>query len=384
MLAAQLNESLFDVSIYEQNKTAARKLLVAGKGGLNISHAEDINTFVTRYTPSNFLENCIRSFSNTNFRNWLYGNGIDTYIGSSNRIFPAKELNATDVLNTFLSILKIKKIEIHFNHKWIGWSTDGSLIFKTTEGTKTIKANRIIFALGGGSYSITGSDGKYLHLFNEREIKTSSFEASNCAYKVEWLKDFIEKWHGQWIKNIAISCSNQEKKGEIILTQFGMEGGAIYAHSSSIRKQLQENKKAIIYIDLKPTLSIDEIKKVLNEKNNQSLSEKLKDQLKISKSCFALLKNQTSKEVFIDTNILAEKIKQLPIIFTASASLDEAISSVGGIELSELNANFEFKKLPHHYAIGEMLNWDAPTGGYLLHACFSMGWYLAEFLNSDE
>ena len=384
LLAAMLDEKKFDVTIYEKNAAPARKFLVAGDGGFNLTHSEDLEQFIARYTPSRFLENSIRAFTNTDLCNWLKKIGIDTYIGTSKRIFPVKGIKPIDVLNAILNELKNKNVQLKTNHTWKGWNSNNELLFSHNEEELIIKTDVVVFALGGASWSKTGSDGSWKELFEKKNIEMIPFQPSNCAVEIKWNEVFLANAEGKWLKNISISCDGKEKKGEFVITKFGIEGSAVYALSPQIRKLLNENNTAQIFIDLKPIFTLEEIKNTLADKGNRSYTKLLQDKLNLTDIQIALLKTILTKEEFINIELLAGKIKQLPLQITAMAPIDDAISTVGGISLNEANEYFQLKKLSNHYVIGEMLDWDAPTGGYLLQACFSMGWYLAAKLNSAE
>ncbi len=383
MLAASLEEKKFDVTIYEKNFALARKFLVAGDGGFNLTHSEEVEKLITRYTPKEFLQKSLHSFSNSQFRDWLKEIGIETYIGTSKRIFPIKGIKPIEVLNKILERLKSKNVKVKTQHQWLGWDENNNLVMLHNELKFPLKADVIVFALGGASWSKTGSDGSWSKYFEKKNITIKPFQASNCAFKINWEPKFIEFAEGHSLKNISIQCEDQEKRGEVVITKFGIEGGAVYALSAQIRNQLNKNLLAEITIDLKPIFSLEEIKVRLTDKGNKSISDLLKDKLNFSDLHIALLKAILKKDEFTNINLLTKKIKQLPIAISAMAPIDEAISTVGGISLKELNTNFELKKMSHHFVIGEMADWDAPTGGYLLQACFSMGAHLAKHLNSS-
>ena len=380
MLAATIDTIKFDIIIYERNSATGRKLLVAGDGGFNLTHSEDVEQFITRYTPSSFLEKSIRSFTNTDLRNWLKAIGIDTYIGSSKRVFPTKGVKPIDVLNAILAVLKQKNVVIKTQHDWKGWNEKDELIFESNEQLINIKADVTVFALGGASWKVTGSNRSWLRYFEEKGIKTIPFQPSNSAVKIIWKKEFLEIAEGKSLKNISLKCNDKEIKGEVVITKFGLEGGAVYALNGCIREQLK-NKTATIFIDFKPLLSVDEIRNKISNRGNKSLTKQLEDQLNLNEIQIALVKSILTKEEFISIELLSNKIKNLPIIIIEITPIDEAISTVGGIALSELDEIFQLKKLPNNYCIGEMLDWDAPTGGYLLQACFSMGNYFGNRLN---
>lgn len=384
MLAAELNEQKLDVTIYERNNTVGRKFLVAGDGGFNLTHSEESEQFISRYTPALFFKKIISSFSNTDLRNWFSNIGISTIVGSSKRVFPEKRIKPIEVLNAILAILKRKNVEIKTQYFWKGWNDDNELLFDTDTQTIKVKADFVVFALGGASWKAIGSDGSWTKYFSERGIEIIPFQASNCAYEIKWKNDFLTITEGKSLKNISLKCADKEKKGEVVITKFGIEGGAMYALSPQIRKQLNENKEAQLFIDLKPALTIEQIKDKFTARGNRSIKKLLIDRLNFDDTQIELLKTILSKEEFTDLELLSGKIKKLPLIITSAAPIDEAISTVGGISLTEIDEHFQLKKLPNHYAIGEMLDWDAPTGGYLLQACFSMGNVLAHDLNQKD
>ena len=382
ILAAELDTLLFDITIYEKNAALGRKFLVAGDGGFNLTHSEMPELFISRYTPASLLENYFSSFTNTDLRNWLNNIGIKTFVGSSKRVFPLKGIKPIDVLTAILNVLKKKNISIKTKHNWKGWNKNNELVFKTNNQLLTVKADTTVFALGGASWKITGSDGTWINYFAEKGIDIIPFQASNCAYEIKWPNEFIAIAEGESLKNISLKCNDKEKKGEVVITKLGLEGGAIYALSPEIRKQFNSTGTAQLFLDLKPNLSATEIKNKISNKGNKSLSKHLENELKFNPVQIALVKAVLSKDDFINIDALSQKIKNLPLTITSTAPIDEAISTVGGISLNEIDSNFQLKKLPNHYVIGEMLDWDAPTGGYLLQGCFSMGHYLAKQLNS--
>ena len=382
MLASHLDTDKYDITIYERNNAVGRKLLVAGDGGFNLTHSEDLEQFILRYIPSSFLEKSLRSFTNTDLQQWLKSIGIETYIGTSKRVFPIKGIKPIDVLNAILNVLKQNNITIKTLHTWAGWNSKNELIFNSNNEIINVKADITVFAMGGASWRVTGSDGNWYSYFNKAGIKTIPFQASNCAVKINWEKEFIERAEGKSLKNISVAINGIVKKGELVITKFGLEGGAIYALIAPIRNQLNEFKSATVFIDLKPALALNDIMNILKSRGNKSINKVLETELKFNNATTLLLKSVLSKEEYTDSTILAEKIKHLPINITALAPIDEAISTIGGIPLNEIDECFQLKQLPNQYCIGEMLDWDAPTGGYLLQACFSMGSSLAKKLNS--
>jgi uncharacterized flavoprotein (TIGR03862 family) len=380
MLAAELNEQKFDVTIYERNAAPGRKLLVAGDGGFNLTHSEEQEQFISRYTPVDFFQKIIPKFSNTDLVNRLKSMGIDTYIGSSKRIFPVKGIKPIDVLNALMDNLKKKNVSIKTNHTWKGWKND-ELVFETNKETICLKPDITVFALGGASWKVTGSDGTWTRYFLEKGVDIVPFQASNCAFEIKWTEQFINLAEGKQLKNIAITCGDSTKKGEAVITKFGLEGGVVYSLSNPIRKQLNAAGEAKIVLDLKPQLTVEGIKNKFYLRGNRSIKKLLIDLLNMDDVSIELLKMALTKEQFTNLESLAHYIKKLPLTTTAAAPINEAISTVGGIALTEIDTAFQLKKLPRHYVIGEMLDWDAPTGGYLLQACFSMGYCLANEIN---
>jgi uncharacterized flavoprotein (TIGR03862 family) len=367
MLAARLDETKFEVTIYEKNSAPARKFLVAGDGGFNLTHSEPVEQFIKRYTPSSFFEPLLRSFSNTDLQSWLHTIGIPTFTGTSKRIFPQKGIKPIGVLNAILKVLKDKNVKLQTGYHWQG---------------EKMNADITVFALGGSSWKITGSDGSWTTHFQKQGIEIVPFQASNCAFQINWSKNLINLAAGLPLKNIALKSLSVRKEGEVVITEFGMEGSGIYALSPQIRQQLNEQQKATCYIDLKPSISIDKLIELLaNKPANYTMTKYLDSAVNLSKAQLALLKNLTVKEDFLNAETLANKIKELPLEIIGMGPIDEAISTTGGISLNEIDRNFQLKKLPGNYVIGEMLDWDAPTGGYLLQGSFSMGYTLAGHLN---
>ena len=375
-LASFLDGTTYNITLYEKNKALGRKFLVAGKGGFNLTHSEQLATLTDRYTPTSFFRETLNSFSNEDFRAWLEKIGIPTFIGSSYRVYPQKGIKPIEVLNAIELGIKQNNVAIQYNKNWQGWNSKGKIIF--SDGS-AISSDVVVFALGGGSWHITGSDGAWQNPFHHQGISTPPFQPSNCAFGIDWPISIKEKFSGTPLKNIRISCGEKAQKGEAVLTEFGLEGNAIYALSPEIREGLK-SRDAKISIDFKPQLSAAEIQQKLSTSAYLKRSEQLKKELKLSPLQLSLLRTYVDKKAFLNDRTLAEKIKSFELNITKTATLNEAISSVGGISLNEITDSFELKKLPQHYCIGEMLDWDAPTGGYLLQACFSMGYYLAQRL----
>lgn len=390
MLACSLDSSKFNISIYEKNAALGRKFLVAGKGGFNLTHSENLEQFAERYYPKNFIEPLLNCFSNTDFIIWLKSIGIETYVGTSKRVFPVKGIKPIEVLKAIEAEMKKNQVSVYYEHHWKGFKNE-HLLFSVNEKVISIKPDITVFSLGGASWKVTGSDGTWTEYFKNIGVKTKSFYPSNCAFQINWNKELIKHIAGQALKNCEFKCGSASKKGEAVLTEFGIEGSGVYALSKEIRDQLISTSTPLsltneplaqIEIDFKPELTIDEIKTRLENKGKRSIKDVLAKKINLTKVQLELLKSTSNKEQYNDSHFLSNLIKNYPINIIGFAPIDEAISTVGGISLDDVTENLELKILPNHYCIGEMLDWDAPTGGYLLQACFSMGKFLADKLNN--
>ena len=377
LLAAHIDPSLYRVTIYEQQKTVGRKFLVAGKGGFNLTHGGNITDFINQYHPSDFLKSAIERFTPDDLRDWLAQRGVNTYVGSSGRVFPLKDIKPIKVLQAILDYLETLGVIIKYNEKWTGWDNQGSLTF---DSGLIVKPSQTILALGGGSWKITGSDGHWLSLLQGKGVQAIPFKPVNCGFTVNWDGQFLKRYAGQPIKNIKVKLDKIESTGELKITDYGLEGNAIYAISYCLQSKLNQSDTTQFTVDLKPMLTEQSIREKL-ETSPHSVSQTLSKVIKLSKVKIALLKSFVNKEDYINPENLACKIKGLSICVTSPRSLDEAISTIGGISQDALTKDYQLKAIPNTYCIGEMVDWFAPTGGYLLQGCFSMGVYLAQRLN---
>lgn len=385
-LAAFLNTDIYNVTIFEKNTSIGRKFLVAGDGGFNLTHSEELSSFKSKYTPASFLDKALDNFSNVDLRTWLLSLGIPTFVGSSGRVFPEKGIKPIEVLKCIEAHLIKRNIKFEFKKTFTGWDKENSLEFNSKE---IIKSDYAVFSLGGSSWKVTGSDGSWLNVFSKKGIDTLPFRSSNCAYKINWHEKFIQSNEGKPLKNISISLKNKidfvegcaVQKGEAVITNFGIEGNAIYGLSPHIQAVLASKSEVVVYVDFKPTYNLSTlIKKITHSKSNTTIT--LKEEIKLPRAAVELLKVTLTKEEFLDVQILAKFIKGFPLTIVDSAAIDEAISTSGGINLNAVDSNFELKKVKNNFCIGEMLDWDAPTGGYLIQACASTGAYLAHQLNN--
>jgi uncharacterized flavoprotein (TIGR03862 family) len=384
MLACELDTTQFDVLVYEKNAAPGRKFLVAGEGGLNLTHSEDPAGFMERYTPSGFLKQHFTHFNNHDLIKWINDKGIETFVGSSGRIFPKKGMKPVKVLNVLLDAMRQNRVLVHTKFEWKGFAADNRLVFEQAAEERLVSSDLVIFCLGGASWPVTGSNGSWAHYFSRKNILVKQFEASNCAFKIQWPSQIIRKIEGKALKNCAVSCGEKTIQGEVILTREGIEGSGIYPLSPQIRWQLNTAGSAEIFIDFKPGLTHEVVLKKLQPRPNLSYTRNISKNLNLNPLHLALLKQFIPKDEFLIPEKLALHIKGFKILVTGCGPLAEAISSVGGIALSEISEHFELKKMPGCFVLGEMLDYDAPTGGYLLQSCFTMAKGLADYLNAEK
>jgi len=374
LIAAYFLSNKCSVTIYEKEKSIAQKFLVAGKGGFNLTNSLTGIDLVKNYTPSESLKDAILNFDSIALRKWFDIIGVSTFVGTSGRVFSVKDLRPVDVLNKIKKNLVLQNVQILTKHKFIFFNEKNIPIVKNESSKKLIKADFYIFAFGGSSWSITGSDGKWTKPFNNIGINTLPFQASNCGVNIVWSNNIKNSHTGKPLKNIQISCGNSESKGEVVITKYGLEGNAIYSLIPNIRETLNEKEECLISIDLKPNNTIEQLLRRLKKKSSSKDYKKL---LNLNSIELALLKSSTSKNEYLTPTLFIDKVKNLEIPIVSLRPIEEAISTIGGIDINDLNNDFSLKKFPHIFTIGEMVNWDAPTGGFLLHGCFSMGYYSA-------
>jgi len=370
MAATQLIHSNHEVTIYEQKKTAGRKFLVAGKGGFNLTHIGEISDFISHFSHER-IRKIIPYFTNQHFIDWLTSIGIPTYEGTSGKIFPISQIKPYQVLDKWLDYLKKGGIKFEFNCKMVDFSND-SITLQTNNGIRTVDSDKIIIGLGGNSWSKTGSDANWLNCFNAKKIDLVPFKAANCGIHTDLPASFFNKWNGISIKNIAISVSNKIKKGEIRITSYGFEGGLIYYFIPVL-----QSHEAVFKIDFKPSFSISKIEEVLlSEKNSTAGLKKLNVQLAV----IELIKQRLTKDQFLDRLFLSNFIKNFPVRCVSLRPIEEAISVAGGVAWNELAPDFSLKKYTNVHIVGEMLDWEAPTGGYLIHGAVASGFYVGQGL----
>ncbi len=377
MMAADVLSPFHEVHIYEKEKGIGQKFLVAGKGGFNITNGLKGNDLIKKYSPEYFLKEALLHFDSDAVREWLHQMGIPTFEGSSGRVFPEKGLTPADVLSKLKTKLVEQGVEFHLKHTFTGFDKDQNVIIKTGRKNITVNADYFIFALGGASWPVTGSTGEWKKVFDKNGILTKPFQSSNCGIHINWPESIKASHTGKPLKNIAVTVNGIQNKGEVLITDYGLEGNAIYPVVPEIRKSLGANEAVNIILDLKPFNTEEQ----LLQKVQGKTSTKTKNYagiFNLDSAQLALIKAFTTKETFLSPELFAASLKQISLPVKSLRPVEEAISTVGGIDLSEINSDFSFKKLPNCFAIGEMLDWDAPTGGFLLQGCFSMGYWVGK------
>lgn len=360
----------FQVQLFDAHKAVARKFLVAGHGGFNLSNAKELPDFIEKYNHSS-IKNAVFNFTNEDTVKWLSEIGIETYVGSSGKIFPKKGIKPIEVLTAWLEFLKKNNVVLFTEHKLIDFD-DQTVSFDTPLNPLKIDYDVLIFAMGGASWKKTGATGEWSLLFTEKGIQIRPFQASNAGIVIA---NWNQNLGGGILKNTQATIGNQQAFGEIELTEYGVEGAPIYALSNQVREGQKE-----LLLNLKPTISKEELTKRFSQfKGNKT--EFLKD-LKLSKAAIQLLKNSLTKEDFIADQPFLDAIQNLKLPIDSLRPIDEAISTVGGVAMNEINNHFQLKSFQNIYCIGEMLDWDAPTGGYLLQACFASGFMAAKSVQS--
>lgn len=373
MAAEILSQNFVTVDLYESMPSLGRKFLMAGKSGLNLTHAEPYHTFITRYgDKQKQIETHLNHFKPDDLLAWVKGLGIETFTGSSGRVFP-KEMKASPLLRTWLQRLQSNGVTFHTRHQWKGWQ-ENFLIFDSPTGDIKIKRDATILALGGASWPKLGSRGEWVLWLEKAGITIKPFCPANCGFIVNWSKHFSEKFHGSPMKSVVLSFKDFKQKGEFVLTRTGVEGSLIYAASAKLRDELASTGAAVLTLDLAPDISREKLMVALAKpRGSRSLTSHIKKTTRLSDAKIGLLYEFFSKEDLVNIEKLADAIKALHIPLSATSSLETAISSAGGVHFEELNDNLMLRKMPGVFCAGEMIDWEAPTGGYLLTACFATG-----------
>ena len=367
------------VELYDAMASVGRKFLLAGKGGLNLTHSELSEKFLTRYGARRVqIEPFLASFGPDALRAWARGLGINTFVGSSGRVFP-KDLKAAPLLRAWLRRLRQGGVRFHMRHRWSGWDEQGALRFATSERDLSVQADAVVLALGGGSWPKLGSDATWVPLLAGRGIHIVPLQPANCGFDVGWSEHFRTKFAGHPVKSVAIVMRNDTGAeswypGEFVITETGVEGGVMYAVSAFLREEILARGVATLHLDLAPDRDVPRLTHDLSRpRGKRTMATHLQRQVHIEGVKAGLLREVISKEYFTDPTRLAAAIKALPLRLIAPRPLEEAISTAGGVPFEALDARLMIRALPGIFCAGEMLDWEAPTGGYLLTACFATG-----------
>ncbi|WP_064118880.1 TIGR03862 family flavoprotein [Pseudomonas fluorescens] len=376
MAAEVLSQAGIRVDLYDGMPSVGRKFLLAGVGGMNITHSEAYPTFLSRYAErAPQIAPLLRGFDADALCQWIHDLGIETFIGSSGRVFPT-DMKAAPLLRAWLKRLRDSGVVIHTRHRWLGWDEHGALRIDSPEGEITVKPDATLLALGGGSWARLGSDGAWMLPLEQRGVGLAPLQPSNCGFEVQaWSELMVSKFAGAPLKNIAIGLNDDVPRlGECVITATGIEGSLIYALSAPIREAINQHGAALIHIDLLPDRPVDKLQAALSKpRGSRSMAKHLHSQVGIDGVKAALLRELTDSATFADPALLARAIKALPLTLLKTRPLDEAISSAGGVTFEAMDERLMLKALPGVFCAGEMLDWEAPTGGYLLTGCFASG-----------
>jgi uncharacterized flavoprotein (TIGR03862 family) len=378
MAAEVLAEGGAKVTVYERMPSVGRKFLLAGRGGHNLTHSEELDRFLTRYgaaTPS--LRSAIEALPPATVRAWCEGLGQDTFVGSSGRVFP-KSFKTSPLLRAWLRRLNGAGVQFKLRHDWTGWDERGATLFDAPEGCVTVHADAVVLALGGASWPRLGSDGGWVDALAKSGIAIAPLRPANCSFVANWSEVFRDRFQGQPLKRIELSFGGQSVRGEAIVTRQGLEGGGIYALSAPLREAILATGEALLTIALRPDLPVAELQNRLEKpRNKQSLSTFLRKTVNLAPPAIGLLHEAIASTpgrfAEMEAPDLAALINAVPVRLVGTAPLERAISTAGGISFAEIDETFMLRRRPGVFVAGEMLNWEAPTGGYLLQASFATG-----------
>jgi len=363
------------VALYDTMPTFGRKLLRAGIGGLNLTYAEAFSRFVTRYgTREREITALLQAFGPEQLLEWVHGLGIETFVGSSQRVFPVNK-KAAPLLRAWLKRLRDQGVAFYPRHRWLGWQ-DNALQFSTPDGVISVTPQATLLALGGASWPQLGTDGAWTALLQQQGIDLKPLAPSNCGFNVSWSEHFRERFQRQPVKSVRASLDGEHwESGELMVTQQGLEGGLMYALSAAAREKVAEQGSVTLWLDLNPGRTEPALAARLGQpQGSRSLAKHLKDKAGIEGVKAGLLRELTTQSDLHDPTVLAHQIKALPVPLGQPFPIQKAISSAGGVPFEALTSALMLKHLPGTFCAGEMLDWEAPTGGYLLTACFASGW----------
>jgi len=367
------------VDLYEAKGSVGRKFLIAGKGGLNLTHSDGFDVFVTRYRErADAVAAWLRDFDAQALRQWAHAQGVETYVGSSGRVFPL-DRKAAPLLRGWVRRLKEEGVRFHVQHRWLGWDAQGALRFATPEGEVAADADAVVLAMGGGSWPELGSDGAWVAPLAARGVEIAPLQPANCGFDVDWSAHFAERHAGAPLKPVVahwvdVHGQHHALQGECVASAQGIEGSLVYALAADLREVIARDGQATLWLDLVPGRDQDRLQAELaRPRNGRSLSEHLRRQASITGVKAALLHEVLDKAATGDPAVLAATLKRLPLTLQRPRPIAEAISSAGGVRLEALDDTLMLREVPGVFCAGEMLDWEAPTGGYLLTACFASG-----------
>ncbi|WP_291867677.1 TIGR03862 family flavoprotein [Bradyrhizobium sp.] len=379
MAAEVLAQGGAGVTVYDAMPSAGRKFLMAGRGGLNLTHSEELPKFLARYREAMpRLAPAITAFPPDALRQWSEQLGQATFVGSSGRVFP-EAFKASPLLRAWLRRLDSRGMQLKLRHRWTGWDDEqGRLLFETPDGQRAIEARATVLALGGASWPRLGSDGAWAGILAARGVTIAPLRSANCGFTVPWSDIFRDRFEGHPLQGIALSFGGQSVRGEAVITRTGIEGGAIYSLSADLREAILSSGQAMLHLALRPDLPMNELAARLSApKGKQSFSNWLRKAARLSPAGIGLLQEAAAISGASLSSLPAEKlaglINAVPVQLNGVAAIARAISTAGGIAFDELDADFMIRRLPGVFASGEMLDWEAPTGGYLLQASFATG-----------
>src|SRR5690242_18913773 len=357
----------------------ARKFLLAGKGGLNITHSEPFCSFLARYGGRALqLAPLLHSFGPDALRAWVHGLGIETFVGTSGRVFPL-QMKAAPLLRAWLHRLRGAGVQFHVRHRWCGFDGAGALRFAIPAGARVAHADVVVLVLGGGSWPKLGSDAAWTELLAVHGVAITPLRPANCGFDVAWSVHFRERFAGRPVKSVSVAVRDvkgvaHSMRGEFVVTEHGVEGGLIYALSADLREHIMRDGYTELLVDLAPERDPKSLAQALAKpRGSRSLANHLRSKANIEGVKAGLLHETAAASELTDPASLAAAIKNLPIRLLATRTMEKAISTAGGIAFEELDERLMIRRLPGVFCAGEMLDWEAPTGGYLLSACFATG-----------
>lgn len=373
MAAEMLSSAGHAVTVFEAMPTVARKLLMAGKSGLNITHAEDYDNFCHRFGEAEpRLRAALDDFTPEMLRNWAQGLGQDTFVGTSGRVFP-KVMKASPLLRAWLARLEAQGVTIRTRHRWVGFSGD-RLVFATPDGEVTIKADAVLLALGGASWPRLGSDAAWVPVLTQKGVEVSPFRPANCGFDVDWSDIFRQRFAGEAVKSTVTMSLAGAFQGEFVITKHGIEGSVVYAHSAALRDRLEQVGGASLAVDLAPGRTVERLSRDLAKLGRkESFANRMRKAAGLSAVKIGLLREIFPDIAAMPDDFVAARLKHMEIPLLRPRPIAEAISAAGGVAWSGVDENYMLESIPGIFVAGEMLDWEAPTGGYLLTACFATG-----------